>query len=151
MIFKVFGFFFLFIFTNFVNATSDICKFIESSNSNLQTKLLNGRLITFIGEDGVQKRRKNELDSMAAKRSLVLGFNEYFRKSINWNFIEIESKGEKFYTSKCYGKVFYVLEVPLENIRVTKLDKPVDTSEAELLEKFSNSEFQKGSSFDDFK
>lgn len=151
MIFKFLGSFFLLIFTNFAHANSDICKYFDSSSTNLQTKLINGRLLNAISEDGIQKRRKSELDSIAAKRSLILGFNEYFRKSMNWNFIEIESKGERFYTSKCSGKVVYVLDVSMENIKVSKLEKTMEIPESELLDKFSNLDLQKETTFDEFK
>jgi hypothetical protein len=151
MIFNFFGFFFLLISNNFAHANTDICKNFDFSSINLQTKLINGRLLNAISEDAIQKRRRSELDSIAAKRSLILGFNEYFRKSMNWNFIEIESKGERFYTSKCSGKIVYVLDVPMENIKVIKLEKTIETPESELLDKFSNLDLQKEISFDEFK
>jgi hypothetical protein len=135
-----------------VLAEQDICRSIDQSIKIVQTKVIDGNLVIYVGPSALQKRRPNESDSTAAKKQLILAFNEYFRKKMSWNYLQIEARGEQFYIAKCSNLDSYVLQIPVENVKVTKLDKPKEgTAESNSIDNFSLNEFGQDNSFGDFK
>ena len=154
MIFKksCFGGLLLAIISGLVQAEPDICKSIDQSAKAPQTKVIDGNLVISVTPTSLQKRRSSESDSVAAKKQLVLAFNEFFRKKMNWNYLQIEARGEQFYIAKCSNFDGYVFQIPVDNVQVTKLDKPKEGSvDTDSLSSFSSDEFSQANSFDGFK
>jgi len=135
-----------------VLAEQDVCRSIDQSNKIVQTKVIDGNLVIYVGPSALQKRRPSESDSTAAKKQLILAFNEYFRKKMSWNYLQIEARGEQFYIAKCSNLDNYVLQIPVENVKVTKLDKPKEgMADLGSLDIFSADDFNQNNSFDGFK
>jgi hypothetical protein len=71
---------------------------------------------------------------------------------MSWNYLQIESRGQQFYVAKCSNLDSYIFQVPVENVKVTKLDKPKEgMADSNLLDNFSSDEFSQDNSFNGFK
>jgi hypothetical protein len=71
---------------------------------------------------------------------------------MSWNYLQIEARGEQFYIAKCSNLDNYVLQIPVENVKVTKLDKPKEgMADVGSLDIFSADDFNQNNSFDGFK
>ena len=139
-------------FSGSVLAEPDVCKFIDHSIKITQTKVIDGNLVISVTPASLQKRRPGESDPAAAKKQLILAFNDYFRKKMSWNYLQIESRGQQFYVAKCSNLDSYVFQIPVENVKVTKLDKPKEgIADSNLLDNFSSDEFSQDNSFNGFK
>ena len=139
-------------FTGSVLAEPDLCKLIDHSVKITQINILNGELVVSVTPASLQKRRPGESDPAAAKKQLILAFNDYFRKKMSWNYLQIEARGQQLYITKCSNLHIYVFKVPLENIKVTKLDKQKEgMTDLNLLDNFSSDELSQDNSFDSFK
>jgi hypothetical protein len=138
--------------TGSVLAEPDLCKLIDHSVKITQINVLNGDLVISVTPSSLQKRRPGELDTTAAKKQLIIAFNDYFRKKMSWSYLQIEARGQQLYIAKCSNLHAYIFKVPLENIKVTKLDKPKEgVADLSLLDNFSLDEFSQDNSFDSFK
>jgi hypothetical protein len=138
--------------TGSVLAEPDLCKLIDHSVKITQISVLNSDLVISVTPASLQKRRLGESDPVAAKKQLILAFNDYLRKKMSWNYLQIEARGQQLYIAKCYDLHIYVFKVPLENIKVTKLDKPKEgTTDLNLLDNFSSDDFSQDNSFGSFK
>jgi len=135
-----------------VLAEPEVCRLIDHSIKVTQTKVIDGNLVISVTPASLQKRRSGESDPAAAKKQLILAFNEYFRKKMSWNYLQIESRGQQFYVAKCSNLDSYIFQVPVENVKVTKLDKPKEgMADSNLLDNFSSDEFSQDNSFNGFK
>ena len=71
---------------------------------------------------------------------------------MNWNYLQIEARGEQFYIAKCANLDSYIFQIPIENVKVTKLDKPKEgVADSNSIDNFSSSELGQDNSFGDFK
>lgn len=139
-------------FSGSVLAEPEVCRFIDHSIKVPQTKVIDGNLVISVTPASLQKRRPGESDPAAAKKQLILAFNEYFRKKMSWNYLQIESRDQQFYVAKCSNLDSYIFQVPVENVKVTKLDKLKEgMADSNLLDNFSSAEFSQDSSFNGFK
>jgi len=140
------------VFSCSVLAEPEVCRLIDHSIKVTQTKVIDGNLVISVTPASLQKRRSGESDPTAAKKQLILAFNEYFRKKMSWNYLQIESRGQQFYVAKCSNLDSYIFQVPVENVKVTKLDKPKEgMADSNLLDNFSSDEFSQDNSFNGFK
>jgi hypothetical protein len=135
----------LLVFSGLAQAEPDICKSIDQSVKISQARIIDSNLV-------ISVRRPSESDPVAAKKQLILAFNQYFQKKMNWNYLQIDARGEQFYIAKCSNFDNYIFQIPTENVSVTKLDKPRDgSSEKDSLDNFSSDEFRLDNSSEGFK
>jgi hypothetical protein len=142
----------LLVFSGLAQAEPDICKSIDQSVKISQARIIDSNLVISVTPTSLQKRRPSESDPVAAKKQLILAFNQYFQKKMNWNYLQIDARGEQFYIAKCSNFDNYIFQIPTENVSVTKLDKPRDgSSEKDSLDNFSSDEFRLDNSSEGFK
>ena len=143
---------FFVLFSGSVLAEPDVCKLIDQSIKITQIKETDGNLVISVTPASLQKRRLGEPDPTAAKKQLILAFNDYFRKKMSWNYLQIEARGEQFYIAKCSNLDSYIFQIRIEDIKVTRLDKPKEGfADPGLSNNFSSDEFSQDNSFDGFK
>jgi hypothetical protein len=76
-------------------------------------------------------------DDESIQNYFSLEFLSFFKKKENWDNLKIKSSGAEFYLLNCNGEKNYLMQIPMKNIHITKLNKSAKSIPENYFEEFS--------------
>ena len=144
MIFKVTSSLFLFFYigTNAIANTNLGCDEINFNSNLPKTHIVGERLIISISHKVIADNHIDD-DEESIQSFFSLALFNYFETKENWAYLRIKSYGAEFFSLNCRGNVSYLMQIPVKNIEIVKLDKSNKLKAGNYFEDFSFEQFGK--------
>jgi hypothetical protein len=113
------------------------CDTLVGNQAPAFSRLTKSHLTVAISEVSLKNQAVDENEDEVIQQLLSLEFYKFLSNKEQWDPIEISSSEPEYYSLNCNGKATYLMQIPLKNIRVKKLDKNIMTKPVNYFESFS--------------